>query len=33
MSKCTDEAFQLARMHGQMELSAEVLGQLKISSY
>ena len=26
MSKCTDEAFQLARMHGQMELYGEVLG-------
>lgn len=26
MSKCLDEAFQLARMHGQMELYAETLG-------
>ncbi len=28
MSKCTDEAFQLARMHGQMELYGEVLGTI-----
>lgn len=27
MSKCTDEAFHLARMHGQMELYAESLGK------
>ena len=27
MSKCTDEAFQLARMHGQMELYADILGK------
>jgi WD repeat-containing protein 19 len=26
MSKCTDEAFHLARLHGQMELYAESLG-------
>jgi hypothetical protein len=26
MSKCTDEAFQLARMHGQMVLYGKVLG-------
>lgn len=35
MSKCIDEAFQLARMHGQMELYAEVLGKhfLIINNY
>ena len=27
MSKCTDEAFHLARLHGQMELYAEALGR------
>ena len=27
MSKCTEEAFNLARMHGQLELYAESLGQ------
>jgi WD repeat-containing protein 19 len=27
MSKCSDEAFHLARMHGQMELYAESLGR------
>jgi WD repeat-containing protein 19 len=26
MSKCTDAAFQLARMHGQMVLYGKVLG-------
>lgn len=26
LSKCTDEAFQLARTHGKMELYAEILG-------
>ena len=27
MSKCTDEAFHLARLHGQMELYGESLGR------
>ena len=27
MSKCTDEAFHLARLHGQMELYADSLGK------
>lgn len=26
LSKCMDEAFQLARTHGKMELYAEILG-------
>ena len=26
MSKCNDEAFQLAQQHGQMEIYAEIIG-------
>ena len=29
MSKCNDEAFQLAQHHGQMEVYAEIIGNYK----
>ena len=32
MSKCNDEAFQLAQSHGQMEIYADIIGKLKSSS-
>lgn len=32
MSKCNDEAFQLAQQHGQMETYAEIIGKFVIQS-
>ena len=29
MSQCNDEAFQLAQTHGQMEIYAEIIGELR----
>lgn len=29
MSRCNDEAFQLAQTHGQMETYAEIIGKLQ----
>lgn len=29
MSKCNDEAFQLAQSHNQMETYAEIIGKMK----
>jgi WD repeat-containing protein 19 len=34
LSKCADEAFQLARAHGKMELYADILGDdASVSDY
>ena len=32
MSKCNDEAFQLAQQHNQMEIYADIIGQLTTPS-
>ena len=33
MSRCNDEAFQLAQTHGQMETYAEIIGNTVFAEY